>query len=456
MDPTKEVSLGQHYVNYLIYDSLLTSDANGQVSPGLVTSWTQRGPLTYTLTLRKGVRFTDGTPFNAAAVKFNIDRIRSKTSAWSALTAPIASVSTPSADTVVLHLHMPYTPLVSLMATRIFSMASPTAVKKAGANYGRNPVGTGPFELEAYSANSYVVLKRNPHYWQPGLPYLGSVRFDIVPDSTTRVASLVTGTLQTIDYITGNDVTRVQNQSDLNYTTWPGLRVMYIALNPLRSPLSGPSVRQAIDLAINRATISKDVEFGLVTPARSMLSPAYWAYSARVPAVPYNPARAKALLGGKHYTLQMQVPPTYTQDAQVIKANLANIGINVNIENMDWTTLVTNYFKANFQIQVEDNTASWPDPNDEMSGFYTPHGAYNGTGASDPQIVALIDKAQSATSQSVRKQYYIQAQKLAQQQAIYLPVFYALNARASARTVHGLPERPDSLFDLTHVWVSHG
>jgi ABC-type transport system substrate-binding protein len=91
-----------------------------------------------------------------------------------------------------------------------------------------------------------------------------------------------------------------------------------------------------------------------------------------------------------------------------------------------------------------------------MAGFYTTHGAYNGTGVADPRIEQVLAKAQAANSQNLRKQYYVQAQDLAQQQAIYIPVFYALNARAWAKTVHGLPERPDSMLDLAGAWISHG
>jgi peptide/nickel transport system substrate-binding protein len=457
LDPIDQTTLGQYFVEEQIFDSLLQSGTNGAVYPGLVTSWKERNPTTYVLVLRKGVQFTDGTPFNAAAVKFNIDRITGKTSSWFALTNEISSVSTPNSDTVIIHLHAPYAPLIPLMATRVFEMVSPTAVRKEGAvNFGRHPVGTGPFELENWVPNSYVTLKKNPHYWQAGRPYLDSVRFDIEPDSTTRVASLATGQLQTIDYVSGEDLTRVTNQPNLTFAKWPGVLVMYMALNPGHAPLNNPNVRQAIQMSIDRSAIAKDVEFGLGSPASSMLSPAYWAYSSEIPAIPYDPAKAKALLGGKHYTLQMQVPPTYVQHAQVIKADLARIGIDVNIQNMDWSTLVTNYFKANFQIQIEDQTSTWPDPNDQMSGFYTPHGAYNGTGVSDPKIVALIGKAQSASEQSVRKQYYVQAQKLAQPQAIYIPVFWELNARAWANDVHGLTKRPDSMFLLGNVWISHG
>jgi peptide/nickel transport system substrate-binding protein len=456
LDPIQQTTLGQYFVEYQIYDSLLESDASGGVHPGLVTSWKQQGPLTVVLHLRAGVQFTDGTPFNAAAVVFNINRIRAKTSSWYALTEPIESVSAPNPSTVVIHLRTAYSPLIPLLATRVFEMVSPTAVRKEGANYGRHPVGTGPFELTGWVPNSYVTLKRNPHYWQTGLPYLSSLRFDIEPDSTTRVVSLVTGQLQTIDYIAGEDLNRVQNQPNLVYKTWPGVLVMYLALNPNRPPLNNPNVRQAIQMAIDRSAIANDVEFGLGIPARSMLSPAYWAYSNQIPAIPYDPTKARQLLGGKHYTIQMEVPPTYVQHAQVIKQDLAQVGINVNIENMDWSTLVTNYFKANFAIQIEDQTSTWPDPNDQMAGFYLPNGAYNGTGVAEPAIEQLIAKAQSATSQSQRASYYVQAQELAQKQAIYIPVFYEKNARAWDSNVHGMTERPDSMLDFTHVWISGG
>jgi peptide/nickel transport system substrate-binding protein len=342
-----------------------------------------------------------------------------------------------------------------MLATQPGMMASPAAVQKYGTQFGRHPVGTGPFKFVDWVPNDRLDLVRNPDYWQAGKPYLAGIEYRFFNDPTVKAVNLVSGAIQTVDYVDPTQVSRVTADKSLVYRQTPGTGVTYIAMNPLQPPLNSQSVRQAIQVAIDRQSIVKNVAFGLGEAARSMVTPAFWAYSDQVPAIPNDPARAKALLGGRNLNLQMKVPPTYIQQAQVVKQNLAQVGINVSVQEEDWGQAISDFYAKNFELELlDDLPAPWPDPDGLLSGFYASNGAFNGTGYNDPQAQGLLRKGLETTDQGARTGAYVELQKYEQQVVLYTPVYVIDNNRAWASTVHGIEMSPDGLLRLMDVWMT--
>ena len=457
LDPIGDTGYAGSLVTPQIFDTLVVADDDGGIGPGLAERWTvSRDGRTYTLTLRDGVSFHDGTPLDARAVIASLRRSAGRASPWAADLAPIASLKAPDAHTVVLSLERPYAPLLSTLADKPGMIASPTAVAKAGRRFGSQPVGSGPFVFDHWTRNQELVLRRNPDYWDAGKPKLDSVVFKPLPDPTQKVTNLVSGQIQTVDYVPPELISRVEGASNLELKQGPGPynSVVYMPMNTARPPLDDPDVRQAVSLAIDRASIVRNVAFDAGTPARSMLSPTSWGYSDEVPEIPYDPARARSLLGGRTVRLELQVPPTYTQAAQVIEQNLAAAGIDVTLRRMDWGQLIDGFYKGDFDLQVQDLLGMQrSDPDGALSSFYAPDGSNNGVGFSDPQITQLLLRARAGADEQQRKPEYVEIQRLAQQQSPYAPIYIPNQVRAWDSTVQGLGLSNDGILHLNDVTV---
>jgi len=458
LDPSVDTGLAAAMIDAQIYDPLLNVSDSGRIEPGLATTWDQPSPTRYVFHLRSGVTFHDGTAFDAKAVKFNIDRERDPKSGspWAGSLSPITAVRVVDPMTVEVDLAQPYAPLLNVLAGQAGMMVSPAAVAKYGDQFGNHPVGTGPFQFVAWVHNDHTELARNPRYWQSGKPYLDKVTFKPVPDPTTKTTDLISGAVQLVDYVPAQLIQRVKSTPNLVYEQEPGsyADVTWIGLNATDPILKDQRVRQAISMSIDRESIVKNVAFGAGTAAQSLLSPASWAWSRDVPAIRFDPQKAKQLLGGRSISLKMKVPPTYVQQAQVVVSNLAEAGIHVTIQQEDWGTLIDDFYKGNFQVEFQDLLGTpLYDPDMVLGGFYAPTGAFNGIGFADPALSSLLNQGRQLADQSQRKPIYIQFQKLAQQVSVYIPIYYPDNERAWASNLGGIGLPHDGLIHLTSVWV---
>ncbi len=453
-DPTTDATLGEEQVLVSLYDTPLQIGASGLVEPGLAQSWHYATPEKLILNFRSGVHYTDGTAFTAATAKFDLARQAGKTSSYASIYSDVSSLVVTGPLQLTMNLKRPDFSLLDVLAGRAAYMVSPTAVRKYGSKFGLHPVGTGPFTLVSYTPNNEVVLKKNPHYWQPGRPYLNGVVYRIIPNDTTKTIAAVSGELQTEDYVLAVDATRATGQPSVHLSKWTGTLTPYIPVNYHVAPLNDPKVREAISLAINRQSIAKNVFLGDATPVNSMLAPAYTEYDHSLPPIASDPAKARKLLGGRHLHLTMQVPPTYTNEAQVLQQELAAVGISVTLQDMDWTTLVNNFYKNNFQLQAEDVTGQWPNAELIMGGFFLPGADYNGLHFSDPKVTTALETAQSTTSASVADKAYLTAQQAANADNIYIPIVAVSNLRISSVNLHGAPQLPDGFLDFRDAWLS--
>jgi peptide/nickel transport system substrate-binding protein len=457
LDPIGDTGYAGSLVTPQIFDTLVVAADDGTIGPGVAERWTVSGDgRTYTLTLRDGVRFHDGTPLDARAVVASLRRSAGRASPWAADLAPVTGMKATDERTVVLSLARPFAPLLSTLADKPGMIASPSAVAREGRRFGSEPVGSGPFVFDHWTRNQELVLRRNPDYWDAGKPKLDRVVFKPLPDPTQKVTNLVSGQIQTVDYVPPELISRVQGASNLELKQGPGPynSVVYLPMNTARPPLDDPDVRQAVSLAIDRESIVRNVAFDAGTPARSMLSPTSWGYSDEVPAIAHDPARAKALLGGRTVRLELQVPPTYAQAAQVIEQNLAEAGIDVTLRRMDWGQLIDGFYKGDFDLQVQDLLGMQrSDPDGALSSFYAPDGSNNGVGFSDQQITDLLLRARAGTDEQQRKPLYVEIQKLAQQQSPYAPIYIPDQVRAWDKKVQGLGLSNDGVLHLNDVTV---
>lgn len=456
LDPTVDDTYAATLIDNQIFDTLVRVDKDGNYVPWLAESWEQPEPTTYLFKLRDRVKFHDGTPFNAEAVKFNIDDIRrpDSGSTWQADFASVQSVEVVDPLTVEIRLKHPYQPLLSTLTEKPGMMRSPTAVKDLGDEFASQPVGTGPFKFVEWIKNDHVTLDRNPDYWQEGKPYLDTVTFRPIVDPAAKINDLISGRVDTVDYVPPEQIDRVKNSSGLALEEGPAPynTVVFLAMRADQLPMDDPNVRQAINLAIDRNSIVESVVFGAGVPSRSMLSPSSWGLTDGVPEIPYDPDRAQELLGGKTYSISFIEPPSYPQVSQIVQQNLADIGINAKIRRMDWGQLVDTYYKGDYQLIMSDSLGNQrPDPDAGLSNFFASNGPLNGTGYASEEVDRLLAQGRQLEDRAQREDLYTEVQKLAQQDAPYAPLYHPNTVRAWADDVQGMEIPANGLIYLDSV-----
>ena len=374
-----------------IFNSLVGFKLGGSaVVPELAKSWkaTNHGKK-WTFHLRHGVRFSDGTRFNAAAVCFNFNR-------WYNLPGPMQNINVsyywqtvflgfhhPAAGspgpskslyrgckakgkyTAIIRLSHPSSSVISALGLPNFGIASPKALKKYKADAGtvdatgvfhpagtfstRHPVGTGPWMLKSWTPNVKLVLVPNPLYWGKDKPKLKQVIYKPIPDNAARLQALQSGEVDAIDYVDPADFGTVRKDSKLKLLRRPTSTVGYFGLNQAKPPMNKLAVRQAVAYGLNRATIVHAFYGGSGQLANQFLPPSLVGWAKKgVPNYPYNPSKAKALLKGAGLTLPVPITLAYPtnvsrpympdpqRNAQAFAASLDNSGFKVTLTSAPW------------------------------------------------------------------------------------------------------------------------
>src|ERR687888_976498 len=308
LDPNLETTAPGAWVYFNMLEGLLTLDDKMQVKPLLATSYEVMSPTKVRFKLRPNVKFHDGTPFNAAAVKFTFDRIQEPLGAPGvarAFLGPYEGADVVDPQTVRIRLKQPYAPFLRMVALSPLAPLSPTAAQKMGQDFSRKPVGTGPFMVKEWIPKSHVTLVRNPDYaWPPsiaahrGPAHLEEITWRFVLEATTRPAVLQTGEAQIAEDLSYADVAALEKNPDVRIVKGvPAGTPWTIFPNVQKFPTNDPAVRRALHHAINKDAIVRVVFHGQSQAAGSLIQPPTPGF---VPVAkelfPYDPARAKKIL----------------------------------------------------------------------------------------------------------------------------------------------------------------
>ncbi|MBO0713324.1 MAG: ABC transporter substrate-binding protein [Acidimicrobiales bacterium] len=437
LDPaadTQAVADGLYYD--AIYGGLFAQGPKGQIQPDLATSWSfSNGGLTYTMNLRQGVKFSDGTPFNAAAVAFNLNRDLNPAGTNGVVCAclpnfPVKSVSTPGPYTVQLTLTHPYAPLAYAWFDETPNwIVSPTALQSEGeSTYMTHPVGAGPFQVASDVPGTKLTLKKNPNYWQSGHPYLDGITFSPVGSDTSGYDSLLSG----------------QNDVYLGYSTLPNIKVvkqhvqtvkspdtlgpLVVQLNTAIPPFNNQTAREALYYAMNVNPIQKSIAAGLGTPDESMGVPGGLYYQKHVPGYKtFNLKKAKALvkqLGGLSFTLGTISlgSATNTEIDSVLQSQFQAAGMHVTLHNdPSLAGLIQTFHGGKWQAELQ--TAGGFDPALGVGLAFRYLSTAPFTGIHDPQLDAMINQAATITNPQQATSAYSGIWKYIAQKA-YSPFLY--------------------------------
>jgi peptide/nickel transport system substrate-binding protein len=455
-------SLARSFVGRVVFsslcDKLFDIDEKLNIVPQLATGYEwSADSKALTLKLRQGVTFHDGEKFDAAAVKFNIERHKTLPgSNRRGELAPVSSVDVIDPATVRLNLSAPFSPLLAQLSDRAGMMVSPKATQAAGDKFGAKPVCSGPFKFVERIAQDRIVLERYPQYWNKDAIHFDKVIFTPIPDATVRLANLKSGQLDFIERVAPSDMAKIESDKKLKISRITEIGYQGLTINIAKSdqakknPLGRDAkVREAFELSLDRQGITQVVMDNEATVGNQWVAPNNSYYAKNVPVPKRDIARAKALLKeagvpNPSFTL---VAPT-TSDAQrlalVIQAMTREAGFDVKIQAAEFATSLDMADKGNFEAYI----LAWsgrPDPDGNLFSFDGCKQPLNYTGYCDAETDKLLNQSRELRDPAERKKVFeqIAARVLKERPIIYLyhrNWLWAYNAKLA-----GVRNVPDGL-----------
>lgn len=458
-----------------VYDTLLSYEPGStKVQPSLAESWeVAEDGLTYTFKLRQGVKFHDGTDFNAEAVVFNFERWSDPASEYkfegdsfdyydsmfgSEDSRVIKEVTAVDEHTVQFTLNQPQAPFLQNIAMSSFGIASPTAVKEKTTNFKSEPVGTGPFVFKEWKRNDSITLEKNPDYWQEGLPKLNKVIVRSIPDNTARFNALQNGEIDIMEDLNADDLTVLESNANLQKIERPSFNVGYIGFNTKKKPFDDKKVRQALNHAVNKQAIVDAFFGGSAQVAKNPLPPTLWGYNDEIQDYAYDPEKAKALLAEAGYPdgisealtfYAMPVSRPYMPDgrkvAEAIQADLEKIGVTVSIQSPEWATYLDD-LKAGEKDDLY--MLGWTGDNGDPDNFiYTllDKDTIPGNNRSfyvNEELHTILVEAQKEVDQDKRAELYKQAQVIIKEDAPWIPLVHTTPLMAASSNLKGYTPSP--------------
>jgi peptide/nickel transport system substrate-binding protein len=468
LDPLKSTALVDRQVMLNIYDTLVRVDEKNNPQPDLATKWDYTSPTELVFTLRTGVQFQDGTPFNADAVVFNIQRIlTTKSSPRNSELSTVDSVTKVDDTHVKFTLKRAFSPLLLTLTDRAGMILSPAVIQSAGANLGNAPTnaGTGPFMFDTWVKGDHLNIKKNPHYWQKdsagrALPYLDQVTYKPITNESVRFTNLQTGTIQAADAIGPNDVPTAKSNGGLVYKQVPGLSFFGFLLNTKAAPLNDVHVRRAIAYAVDREEILHSVLKDIGVVAQGPLSPSSWAFNQSAQYFSHDIDKAKAELAqsaspnGVSFTMLVSSgSPLNLQEAQFIQSELKPAGINMEIKQETFATILSDTPAHNYQAAL----IGWsgrPDPDGNTFNWFHTGGGNNDMQYSNPQVDTLLEDARAQSDQTKRAQDYVQAEQLIAQDAPYIFLNHGVATQITTNKVQNFVILPTTIMVFTQTYLS--
>ncbi|MCY9589617.1 ABC transporter substrate-binding protein [Paenibacillus chitinolyticus] len=473
LDPNVVPAALDYRVMRSIYDSLVVQLPDQSIKPWLAEEWTVSSDgKEYTFKLRKDVKFHDGTPFNAAAVKANFDRIvnpATKSRFAVTLLGPYESSEAVDEYTVKVRLKSPYSAFLSSLSQAFLGIVSPAAAEKYKDQLTKNPVGTGPFKFVSWTENSAVTLQRNPDYkWAPelaankGAPYIDKLVFKIIPEEATRIGSVQSGQVSAAETVPPQNFVSLKKDPNVQLFQAESSGIPYtLMLNQDHAPWNELEARKAVQLSIDFDAIVKTLYLGAYTRAWSPLTPSVLGYNASLEGVQKpDPDEAGRLLdglgwikgadgirekNGKKLTIRyIDASPNREKRndiAAMIQQQLKKAGIAVEVEILADTTPALMVKGTNDLVGVSNVSG---DPDILRSFFHTNaipkdgKWGHNHTHKSDPQVDAWLEEGLKEQDPKKRAEIYKQVQAYLIQNAYGFPVYVFPYTVAAGKNVNGL------------------
>jgi peptide/nickel transport system substrate-binding protein len=462
MDKTIVFSNASLWVYQQMYECLVTMTDDGQgVKPWLAESY-EMSPdnLSCTVKLRPGLKFHNGAPLTSADVKFSIDESSKTSGGWEFINSAIKEVTTPDDLTVVVTTKYPWAPLLADLSCPNNGIIPKDYGGKSKADFYTAPIATGPFMWDTWQKGNFIRLKKNPTYWQPGKPALDTVTWKVVPDDNARAIQLQGGQAQINEAPPFSSLTQLKATPNIKVDLFPSTRTDYVLMNQTRGPYADVHVRRAISYALDREAMVKNILFGNGQPANSLMMPAAPYYDKNCQGIVYDMNKARQELamssvpnGFTTTYLAMSGDSVDSAIAQILQASLKELGITMNIQNVDASTQHDMTVKMDYEIAHSYWTMDLADPDelvqfalDPNSGGHSFYSGYN-----NPQLIDLVHQAQQEFDKTKRQALYKQIQQQAADAAVLGFLFYSPFPYSQSSSLQGLKVLPTGYYHLEDV-----
>jgi peptide/nickel transport system substrate-binding protein len=464
LDPHQSTAAVDRQVFQSLFDKLVDIDETFTVVPMLATSWTiANNGRTYTFRLRPNVVFHDGTPFNAEAVRYNFERMldRAFGSPRRAEVALVERVTVVDALTVQVDLEKPFSPFLSILSDRAGMMVSPTAARRLGRDFAREPAGTGPYRFVEKRPQDRVVLERFDRHWDPSAAFVDRIVFRPFIDDQARLANLRAGELEIIDQVAPTDIPQLKTDARLRLSEREGLGWQGIWLMTQGTPFGNRALRQALNATIDRRTLVRVVFGETATPANGPFPTGMLASDAgpngRIPERNLDLARQKLREGGQPtgfaFTLKVTPGRVPQQVAQVVQSMAGEVGIRANVEIVEFGALLSQLASGRYEAAL----LGWsgrPDPDGNIYNNFVTGAGQNRAAYSNPRFDTLLDAARILTTAEHRRRAYAEALAVMNEDLPYLFIWWPKEYKVMNPALRGFVHNPDGMMRLRTVWIS--
>ena len=449
LDPARETDGESFYATHQVFDRLVEfKTGTTEIVPALATRWDiSDDALSYTFYLREGVQFHDGTPLNAEAVVFSMERQFDEDHPYYSygpwkywnnmdMSSIVESITAVDDLTVRFQLKKVEAPFIANLAMEFAAIVSPTAFQADPEGFASNPVGTGPFKFVSWIKDSDITFDRNEDYWQD--VYLERLILRVIPDATARWLALQKGEVDIIDFPAADDLPAMEADPDIQLIQQPGLNVGYLALNTQKEPYNDKRVRQAMNYAINRQEIIEAVYGNAGQVAKNPIPPTMWSFNDDIEPYPYVPEKARELLSEAGYAdgftteiWAMPVARPYNPDArkiaEIMQAQLAEVNIKVEIISYEWGTYLDKASTGEHQAAMLGWTGDNGDPDNVLFVLLSIAATEGGSSSNiafwkNQQFNDLVVEAKGTIDQARRIELYRQAQEIFHEEAPWVTI----------------------------------
>lgn len=454
-------SLDRNFLN-LFYDNLFFVGADGELVPALAETWSfnEAGDM-LTATLRQGVSFHDGAPFDANAVKFSLERVIDPAinAAHAADLVDLESVVVVDPYTVEIHLKQQTGVILSMLATEAGMIVSPNGTPET---LRRNPVGTGPFRFTEWIEGNRLAAAKNPDYWMKGadgesLPYLDAVDLQITTDATVKILAAQSGSALLTDSIQVKDFEAIA--ADPKLTLAPNVLAIqqWFAFNTSKPPFDNKDLRDAVLYAIDRAAIAKVItkDYGVLTP--TIIVPSDWIFDGSLPIILHDPVKAQEALARSGFTGEIEISLIQRdpdlQIAQLLQAQLLQAGIRSQLKSAERQAWIDSILNKQHQIGLLQINQPRVDPHATFGPSFGRGAGFNWSAVADEKLFDLVDAARVAIDRDERKRLYVEIQKLLLDNSYYGFLFARPIADVVSKRLAGLERESSGNWRLERVWI---
>ena len=457
LDPANHYSISTTSVLRHLFDPLIDVTNDSKFVPALAETWRPVSNTTWRFTLRKGVTFHDGTPFNADSVVFSLRRVQSNSKLIKSFVyQDIESVEKDGDYAVTVTSKRPFGSLPAHLT--MLGMLPPSAGKNEEAFF-QKPIGTGPFRFASWTHGDQIAMTANPTYWKPGIPKVEKVTFRFIPELSTRTAALRSGELQVIDRVTPDLVETLKGTRGVKVLDVPAIEAQRWIFQLGKEPVKDQRLRQAISLAIDRGVIIKELLKGYGRPVDSPVPPGLIGHMSLPPKV-YDPEKARQILKQAGYSnvsvdivLMKDFYPKQLEITQAVAAMLGDVGIKLNIKNLEIASAREQRTAGTYDLFFSGWAHMPHDPDWYFGQWFTKAGSEKLTRYSNPKVEQLITEGRVPDAK-VRQAKYEELERIVWDEDAEIWLYYTVAIYGVSDRLRNFEARRDYYVLLSDVSIA--